>query len=57
MDWLALSDAEWTAIHLSLRVSLVAMFVSLPFAIGIAMLLARGRFWGNPSSMAWSISP
>ena len=47
MDWLALSDAEWTAIHLSLRVSLVAMFVSLPFAIGIAMLLARGRFWGK----------
>ena len=47
MDWLTLSEAEWTAIHLSLRVSLVAMFVSLPFAIGIAMLLARGRFWGK----------
>lgn len=47
MDWLTLSDAEWTAIHLSLRVSLVAMFVSLPFAIGIAMVLARGRFWGK----------
>ncbi len=47
MDWLALSDAEWTAIRLSLRVSFVAMIVSLPFAIGIAMLLARGRFWGK----------
>ena len=47
MDWLTLSDAEWTAIRLSLRVSFVAMIVSLPFAIAIAMLLARGRFWGK----------
>lgn len=47
MDWLTLSEAEWTAIRLSLRVSLVAMIVSLPFAIAIAMLLARGRFWGK----------
>jgi molybdate transport system permease protein len=47
LDWLALSDAEWTAIRLSLRVSFVAMIVSLPFAIAIAMLLARGRFWGK----------
>ncbi len=47
MDWLTLSEAEWTAIRLSLRVSLVAMIVSLPFAIAIAMLLARRRFWGK----------
>ncbi len=47
LDWLTLSDAEWTAIRLSLRVSFVAMIVSLPFAIAIAMLLARGRFWGK----------
>lgn len=47
MDWLVLSDAEWTAIRLSLRVSFVAMLVSLPFAIAIAMVLARGRFWGK----------
>lgn len=47
MDWLVLSDAEWTAIRLSLRVSLVAMLASLPFAIAIAMVLARGRFWGK----------
>jgi len=47
LDWLALSEAEWTAIRLSLRVSFVAVIVSLPFAIGIAMLLARGRFWGK----------
>ncbi|OJF96540.1 molybdate ABC transporter permease subunit [Pararhizobium antarcticum] len=47
MDWLVLSDAEWTAIRLSLRVSSVAMLVSLPFGIAVAMLLARGRFWGK----------
>lgn len=47
MDWLVLNDAEWTAILLSLRVSSVAMLASLPFAIGIALILARGRFWGK----------
>ncbi|WP_105382850.1 molybdate ABC transporter permease subunit [Neorhizobium alkalisoli] len=47
MDWLQLSDEEWTAIRLSLWVSAVAMIVSLPFGILIAYLLARGRFWGK----------
>ncbi|MFK0277697.1 molybdate ABC transporter permease subunit [Ensifer sp. NPDC090286] len=47
MDWLAVSDAEWTAILLSLRVATVAMICSLPFALAVAMLLARGRFWGK----------
>lgn len=47
MDWLVLNNAEWTAILLSLRVSFVAMLASLPFAIGIALILARGRFWGK----------
>ena len=47
MDWLQLSDEEWTAIRLSLWVSAVAMTVSLPFDILIAYLLARGRFWGK----------
>ncbi|WP_429812995.1 molybdate ABC transporter permease subunit [Ensifer sp. B1-9] len=47
MDWLAVSDAEWTAIMLSLRVATVAMLCSLPFALAVAMLLARGRFWGK----------
>ncbi|MGK6314248.1 molybdate ABC transporter permease subunit [Neorhizobium sp. DT-125] len=47
MDWLVLSDEEWTAIRLSLRVSGVAMIVSLPFGIVVAYLLARGRFWGK----------
>jgi molybdate transport system permease protein len=47
LDALGLSNDEWTAIFLSLRVSTVAMLVSLPFGIGFALLLARGRFWGK----------
>lgn len=44
-DWL---DPEaMTALLLSLRVSLVAMLVSLPFGILAAYALARGRFPGH----------
>jgi molybdate transport system permease protein len=41
------SPEELTAIKLSLRVGFWAMAGSLPIAIAIAMLLARGRFWGR----------
>nr|WP_197975480.1 molybdate ABC transporter permease subunit [Rhizobium sp. CFBP 8762] len=44
---MVLSEAEWTAIRLSLRVSFIAMVASLPFGIAIALALARGRFWGK----------
>ncbi|MCZ4091391.1 MULTISPECIES: molybdate ABC transporter permease subunit [Sinorhizobium] len=44
---MALSDAEWTAVRLSLRVATVAMLSSLPLALLAAMVLARGRFWGK----------
>ena len=44
---LGLTPEEWTAVHLSLRISLVATFVSLPFGIAIAWLLARCNFWGK----------
>jgi len=44
---MALSDAEWTAVRLSLRVATVAMIFSLPLALAVAMALARGRFWGK----------
>ena len=47
MEWMALSPEEWTAVKLSLRVAVVATLVSLPFGIAIAMVLARGRFWGR----------
>jgi molybdate transport system permease protein len=43
----ALTDAEWTAIGLSLRVSLVATVIALPFGLLFAFLLARGRFPGR----------
>jgi molybdate transport system permease protein len=45
MNWL--SPEETTALLLSLRVSLVATLVSLPIGIAVALLLARGRFYGH----------
>ncbi|PLT93012.1 molybdate ABC transporter permease [Sinorhizobium medicae] len=47
MDLLALTEAEWTAVRLSLRVATVAMLASLPFAVLVSMILARGQFWGK----------
>jgi molybdate transport system permease protein len=44
---LDLSPAEWTAIALSLRISLVATLWAIPFGIAIAWLLARKDFWGK----------
>jgi molybdate transport system permease protein len=41
------SPEELTAIKLSLRVGFWAMLCSLPVALTMAMLLARGRFWGR----------
>jgi molybdate transport system permease protein len=42
-----LSPAEWTAVELSLRVSIVATVVALPFGTAIGWLLARKDFWGK----------
>nr|WP_202402219.1 molybdate ABC transporter permease subunit [Shinella sp. AETb1-6] len=42
-----MSAEEWTAIRLSLWVSSVAVLVSLPLGILVALALARGRFWGK----------
>jgi molybdate transport system permease protein len=47
MDWLALSEEEWVAVRLTLKVATVAMFASLPFGIAVAYVLARGQFWGK----------
>ena len=44
---MTLSPEEWTAVRLSLRVAFVATLVGLPFGIAVAMVLARGRFWGH----------
>lgn len=42
-----LSPAEIEALLLSLRVAAVAVVAALPFAVGTALLLARGRFAGR----------
>ncbi len=48
MNWLLdLSPDEWNAVRLSIKVATVAMLVSLPIGIAVALLLARGRFWGK----------
>jgi molybdate transport system permease protein len=51
MNWIAgllsLSPEEWSAVHLSLRVAFWAMVGSLPFAVLVALVLARGKFWGK----------
>jgi molybdate transport system permease protein len=44
---LNLTDAEWTAILLSLRIAVVATLVALPFGIAIGALFARKEFWGK----------
>jgi len=44
---LGLSEAELQALWLSLSVALRSVALSLPFAIGVAWMLSRGRFWGK----------
>ncbi len=43
----AFSPEELTAIRLSLRVAFWAMLCSLPVGVAVALILARGRFWGK----------
>jgi molybdate transport system permease protein len=47
LEWLALSESEWTAVRLSIRVSTWATLASLPLGIAVALALARGRFPGR----------
>ncbi|RWC45249.1 MAG: molybdate ABC transporter permease subunit [Mesorhizobium sp.] len=48
MNWLLdLTPDEWNAVRLSIKVATVAMLASLPPGILIALLLARGQFWGK----------
>lgn len=44
---MGLSEEDWTAILLSLRVASVATLASLPVGLGLAYLLARCRFPGR----------
>lgn len=47
MEWLALSPDEWNAVRLSIKVSVWATLVSLPFGILVAHVLARREFFGK----------
>ena len=47
MDWFTLSPDEWNAVRLSVKVAVVAMLASMPFALMVALLLARREFWGK----------
>ena len=47
MSWLHVTDAEWQAISLSLKVASIATALSLPFGIFAAVILARWRFRGK----------
>lgn len=44
-DWL--TPEEWSAVRLSLLVATTATLASLPIGLAVALLLARGRFWGK----------
>jgi molybdate transport system permease protein len=43
-DW---SSGDLAIVVLSLKIALVATIAALPFAILVALLLARGQFWGR----------
>ncbi len=48
MDWLLdLTPDEWNAVRLSIKVASWATLASLPAGVAVALLLARGRFWGK----------
>jgi molybdate transport system permease protein len=44
MQW---SEADLAIVVLSLQIAAAGTLVSVPFAIAIALMLARGRFWGR----------
>jgi len=44
---ISLTDSEWEALLLSLKVSIWGVGLSLPFGILVALLLARTNFWGK----------
>jgi molybdate transport system permease protein len=43
-----LSKEDWQAVELSLRVSILAVLISLPFGLAFGWLLARKNFFGKP---------
>lgn len=47
IEFFQFSPTEMNAIKLSIKVALVAILFSLPFAVFFAWLLARKQFWGK----------
>ena len=47
MSWFSVTPVELDALRLSLWVALVAVALSLPFAVAVAYVLARFNFWGH----------
>jgi molybdate transport system permease protein len=43
----SLSGQDWQAVELSLRVSVLAVLLSLPFGLSLGWVLARKHFWGK----------
>ncbi len=46
--FLGLAAEDWQTVWLSVRISLAAVLISLPFGIGLGWLLASRSFWGKP---------
>jgi len=42
-----LSPDDWTAVALTIRISIVATLCALPFGLGVGWLMARRNFWGK----------
>ena len=42
-----LSPDDWTAVALTIRISIVATLCALPLGVGVGWLLARRNFWGK----------
>lgn len=47
LGFATLSDAEWTALTLSLKIAGVAVLIALPLALLTALVLARCQFFGR----------
>lgn len=47
IEYFHLSESEFNAIILSIKVAIVSVFAGLPFAIFVAWVLARKNFWGK----------
>jgi molybdate transport system permease protein len=47
LSFLGIENEDWQAVEQSLRVSGLAVLLSLPFGLALGWLLARRQFWGK----------